>query len=383
MMNPNSFSVIGYLSVLLWLAVPLLWFLRHRIKAPGWSFLALALLAFTFATLNSRTHVSRIQAEVNEASPDAVMQEAAKRKAVEEARSGEVADIRFAEDGTEDFIDKAGMDEADSKYLDSLDESKDPEWKKKKKSRGEAAEEGDDLDDMLGGEESTKKLSTDALPEEKAARPPIHMSAAHVATAQRLNSINLSVSFYAILLGIVLLIVDYLARANSYAQAAFPLPLPAALRNAFTPLPAIVTIPEKPRRNLAEELAHLARRGDTFVCFTKDPASLPESLPTLGKSSRPIDLLRADGDRISDTFVFESLWYGRSCFVVDPSRSQTLLKEILKQLELRQAARARTRHNVHLVWNLAQPPNEKDLAAFERLASSTGFSLLFSTDSRP
>ena len=383
MMNPNSFSVLGYLSVLLWLAVPLLWFLRHRLKLPGWSFLALALLAFALATLNSRSHVSRIQAEVAEASPDALMQEAAKRKAVEEAREGEVADIRFAEDGAEDFIDKAGMDEADSKYLESLDESKDPAWKNRKKSRGEAAEEGDDLDDMLGGEEPAEKLSTEALPEEKETRTPIIMSAAHVATAQRLNTMNLNVSLYAILLGLILLVTDYLARANSYAQAAFPLPLPAAWRNAFTPLPAIVTLPEKPRRNLTEELAHLARRGDSFVLFTKDADSLPESLPTLGKSSRPIDLLRADGSRISDTFVFECLWYGRSCFVVDPSRSQTLLTEILKQLELRHASRARTRHNVHLVWNLAQLPGEKDLAAFERLAKSTGFSLLICNDSRP
>ncbi len=377
MMNPNSFSILGYLSVLLWLAVPLLWFLRHRIKAPGWSFLALALLAFTLATVNSRTHVRRIQAQVIEASPDALMQEAAKRKAVEEAREGDVADIRFAEDGADDFIDKAGMDEADSKYLDSLDESKDPEWKKKKKSRGEAAEEGDDLDDMLGGEEPAKKLSTDALPEEKETRPPIIMSEPHVATAQNLNKFNLSASFYAILLGVVLLIVDYLARANSYVRAALPLPLPAAWRNAFTPLPAIVTRPEKPRRDLPQELAHLARRGDAFILFTKDTTALPESMPTLGKSSFPIDLLRVDSDRVTPTFAFESLWYRRSCFVVDsPQRAQTLFTEILKQLELRQAARARTRRNVHLVWNLSEPPNEKDLATFERLASSTGFSLL-------
>jgi hypothetical protein len=383
MMNPNSFSVLGYLSVLLWLAVPLLWFLRGRVKLPGWSFLALALLAFALATFNSRSHVSRIQAEVVEVSPDALMQEAAKRKAVEEAREGEVADIRFAEDGADDFIDKAGMDDSDRKYLDSLDESKEPAWKNRKKSRGEAAEEGDDLDDMLGGEEPAEKLSTDALPEEKETREPIIMSEAHVATAQRLNSINLNVSLYAILLGAVLLLIDYLTRANSYAQAAFPLPLPAALRNAFTPLPAVFTRPEKPRRNLTEELAHLARRGDAFVCFTKDAAALPESLPTLGKSSRPIDLLRAEGDRISDTFIFESLWYRRTCFVVDPARAQTLLTEILKQLELRHAARARAKQNIHLVWNLAQPPNEKDLAAFERLAASTGFSLFLCNDSRP
>ena len=113
MMNPNSFSILGYLSVLLWLAVPLLWLLRRRIKTPGWLPLALAVLAFALATSNSRSHVNRIQAEVAEVSPDALMQEAAKRKAVEEAREGEVADIRFAEDGAEDFIDKAGMDDAD------------------------------------------------------------------------------------------------------------------------------------------------------------------------------------------------------------------------------------------------------------------------------
>jgi hypothetical protein len=384
MMNPNSFSILGYLSVLLWLAVPLLWLLRRRIKAPGWSALALAVIAFGLAAINSRSHVSRIQAEVNHTSPDAIMQEAAKRKAVEDARGGEVADIRFAEDGAEDFIDKAGMDESDRKYLESLDESKDPAWKNRKKSRGDAAQESDDLEDMLGGEEPTKRLSTDALPEEKETRPPIFMSEAHVAAAQRLNSINLNASLYVILLGAIILIVDYLARANSYSQAAFPLPLPAAWRNSFTPLPAVVTRPEKPRRTLTDELAHLARRGDAFVCFTKDASTLPESFPTLGKSSRPIDLLRVQGDRISDSFVFESLWYGRSCFVVgSPPHAQTLFAEILRQLELRKTSRASTRHNVHLVWNLDQPPSKQDLTTFERLASSTGFSLLLCNDSRP
>lgn len=381
MMNPNSFSILGYLSVLLWLAVPLLWLLRQRIKAPGWAALALALLAFAFATINSRSHVNRIQAEVADVSADALMQEAAKRKAVEQAREGEVADIRFVEDGADDFIDKAGMDDSDLKYLESLDESKEPAWKKQKKSRGDADQESDDLEDLLGGEEHAEKLSTDALPEEKVSREPIIMSEAHVATAHRLNSINLSASSYAILLGLILLITDHLTRANSYARAACPLPLPAALRNAFTPLPAVVTRPEKPRRNLTEELAHLARRGDAFVCFTKDPAALPDTLPTLGKSSRPIDLLRVEGDRISNTFIFESLWYRRTCFVVDPSRAQTLLTEILKQLELRHTSRARARHNVHLVWNLDQPPSDQDLATFERLASSTGFSLLLCNES--
>jgi hypothetical protein len=376
MMNPNSFSILGYLGVLLWLALPLLWLLRRRVKAPGWLALAFAVLSFVFATVNSRSHVGRIQAEAIETSADARMLEAAKLKAVEDARGGEVADVRFAEDGAGDFIDKAGMDDADRKYLESIDESKDPAWKNQKKARGAAGEDTGDLEDMLGGEEPAKRLSTDVLPVEKDSRPPIIMSEAHVASAQRLNSINLYASFYAILLGVVILIVDYLARANSYARAALPLPLPAAWRNAFTPLPAIVPRPEKFRRSLSGELAHLARRGDSFVCFTKVAAALPDSLPTLGKSGRPIDLLRVDGDRISNNFIFEALWYQRSCFVVDsPQRAQSLFAEILRQLELRHNARACTRGNVHLVWNLDQPPGENDLATFERLASSTGFSL--------
>ncbi len=383
MMNPNSFSVLGYLSVLLWLAVPLLWFLRRRLRLPGWAVLALAILSFAFATLNSRSHVVRIEAERAAPSGDAIMLEASKRKAVVEARGGDVADIRFAEDGADDFIDKAGMDDSDRKYLESLDESKDPAWKNQKKARGEAGAENGDLDEMIGGEEPTKRLSTDALPAVKEARPPIIMSEAHVVTAKRLNSVNLNASFYVVLLSLILLILDYLARANSYAQAAFPLPLPAAWRNAFAPLPAIVPRPQKPRRPLTDELAHLARRGDAFVCFTKDAAALPASFPTLGKSSRPIDLLRADGTRISDTFVFESLWFGRACFVVDsPQHTQILFAEILKQLELRKTSRASTRHNVHLVWNLDQPPSGNDIEAFERLANSTGFSLLICNDSR-
>jgi hypothetical protein len=375
MMNPDSFSILGYLSVLLWLAVPLLWLLRDRIKTPGWLALAFAVLSFALATINSRSHVSRIEAEVAEASPDALMLDAAKRKAVEKARGDEVADIRFAEDGADDFIDRAGMDDADRKYLESLDESGEPAWKGRKKARGEAGQETDELDEALGGDEPAKSLSTDALPEEKETRAPILMTEPQVATARRLDGFNRGASAYAILLGLVILIADYLARANCYARAAFPLPLPAALRNAFNPLPAIVTRPADPPRTLAGELAHLARRGDVFLCFSNDTSSLPDSLPTIGKSGRPIDILRADGTRVTDAFVFESLWYGRACFTADPSRANGLLTSVIADLARRHSARARARHNVHLVWNLATPPGEEELAALEGLGPSTGFSL--------
>lgn len=375
MMNPHTFSFLGYLGVLLWLAVPLVWMLRRRLRTPGWTALALAVVSLVLATINSRSHVSRIEAEVAKtaATPDSSSE---KREALEKARGADVADIRFAEDGAGDFIDKGGLDYADRKYFDNLDESKEPAWKTRKKSRGETVTGGKDLKDMLGADEPAKRLSHDSLPAEKASRPPIFMPEAQAATARRLDGLNRAAAMIAILVGIIMLIVDYLARANSRAHAGFPLPLPASLRDAFTPLPAVVILPRESSRTLTEELARLTRRGDTFVCFTEDTAAIPDSLPTFGKSFRPIDVLCVDNQRISDTFVFESLWYGSACFVAGASRADGLLTAILEQLTLRHASSARTRQNVHLVWNLPKPPDEKHLATLRRIAAATGFSLL-------
>lgn len=377
-MNPNSFSILGYLSVLLWLASPLLWLLRKRFRFPSWLALALAMLALVFATINSRTHVNRIQGERIEQTVNQLDAAAAKRKAVEKARGGEVADIRFAEDGNDDFIDKAGMDEADRKYLDTIGDSTEPDWKKQKKQRGADGEEEASLDDAIGGKDVIEGVASDSLPTDEEKRSAIVMSEAHKATADRLDRINLSSSRIVVLLAIVLFFIDYLTRTNSYAHASFPLPLPASWRNAFSPLPTIVHRPEPPRRTLPEELAWLVRRGDVFVCFTKNASTLPDSLRPLGRLKRPIDILRVEGERISDSFVFESLWYGRSCFVVDcPKRATELFTAIFQHLEKRYLTRARAVQNIHLVWNTDQHLDKDDLAAFENLARSAGVSLFF------
>lgn len=379
-MNPNSFSILGYISVLLWLAVPVLWLLRRRFTLPGWSALGLAILSLTLATYNSKAHVNRIEVKQAEQNINQLDAAAAKRKAVEDARGGEVADIRFAEDGDDDFIDKAGMGDADKKYVDSIDESKEPAWKGKKKKRGEAEEESGDLEDAIGGKEVISGMKSDSLPTEDD-RPPILMTEAHKATANRIDGLNLNAARIAVLLGFLIFIIDYFSRANSYARATFPLPLPASWSNSFNPLPAVVHRPTPSRRSLPEELAWLAKRGDVFVCFTKDASGLPESLPRLGKNISPIDLLHIDGSRISDELIFESLWYGRSCFVVDSlERINTIFGSIYLQLQQRHIARARSKFNVHLIWNIDQPLHEDDIADFASFARTTGFSLFISTD---
>ena len=379
-MNLNSFSILGYLSVLLWLAVPVVWLLARRFKLPGWLALAIASCAFIFAKFNSSNHVDRIEVKQVAQNINQLEIAAAKRKAVEEARGGEVADIRFAEDGNDDFIDKAGMEDADKKYLDSIEKAADPAWKGNKKKRGESEKAGGDLEDELGGEEVISGVKSDALPV-KEEREPIFMSQDHMNIAQRLDSLNLDACRWAILLGFIILILDYLTRVNSYDRSYFPLPLPATWRNAFTPVPTTFHRPTSARRSTGQELAWLVRRGDIFICFTKDASSLPVSFPRLGKLGNSIDLLHVDSDRISDELIFESLWYGRSCFVVDSiDRINQIFSSIYFQLEQRHSARARSKFNVHLIWNIDQALHEDDIAAFENLARPAGFSLFICKD---
>lgn len=379
-MNPNSFSILGYLSVLLWLAVPVIWLLARRFNLPGWLALALAVASLILAKINSSTHVERIAVKQNEETVNQLDIAAKKRKAVEEARAGEVADIRFAEDGDDDFIDKAGMEDADKKYLDSIEKSSEPSWKGKKKKRGESESEGGDLEDEIGGKEAISGVESDALPVEEEATP-IYMSAQHMTTAQRLDGLNINAARFSILLGILIFAIDYLTRANSYARSYFPLPLPASLRNVFTVIPPSMQRPNPPRRSVAEELAWLVRRGDVFICFTKDAGQFPEALPRLGKLGKSIDVIHVEDERISDEFIFESLWYGRCCFTVDSTdRINRLYRFILLQLEQRYVARARSKFNVHLVWNIDHTLQQNDVAAFESLARPAGFTLFICKD---
>lgn len=376
-MNGNSFSLFGYLSVLLWIAVPLLWFMRKRSRWLCPAAFALALFALLFAKINSENHVNRIEPDRSAQMEAARAEAEAKSKAAAEARGEDVADIRFAEDDAGDFLDKAGMDEADLKYMDKLGDESEPEWKKAKKTRSGAGDDDGSLDAMLGGDEVIGGVKAEAL-EEKQEKPPILMSDADMAMAHRLDRINLNVIQALTLLAVLMLAVDYLGRANSYGEAFMPIPLPSVWRNAVTPIPPLVVRPTQARRDILRELEWLAKRGDNFVYLTDDPAAaaaVPTSLTRLGKKLCPVDVLRVDDKRINDEFVFESLWYGRSCFVVNSQeRASQMLARIMELMEKRKKARARVRQTVHVVWDLKLPLSERESDNFTRLATATGFS---------
>lgn len=380
--NWNSFGIVGYVAIAITLAVPLLLALALlRRSSPRIVHLAvvLAAVALACAEVNSRFHVDRLEpdraAEVaaQEAAAEARKQE--RLAALEEGRELQVAKIRFAEDAQGDALDRAGLDESDLQYLDKIEkdaeEEKTPEWKREKKTRGAAGSEEEGLEDRLdaGDEKPAGVDAGEADPE--AVREPIVVSEAELATAHRVDRLSLGWARLLLLAGLVITGIDWLRRGNDYEQAYLPLPVPSRLLAAVRPLPPIVVRPRPPRRPIAEELAWLLRRGDSFVHLAASPAAAADVVTKLAgfeHRRRPVQVLRvgAGGEECSDRFIFEALWYGRCSFVVDdPARAERLVKACGRFLEERQATRARAAQTAHIVWDLsAAAASAPDSAAF-------------------
>ena len=381
-MNPSIFSFWGYLSVVLWLAVPALWVLHHVRRPRRWLChyaVIVAVLALFFAKINSVTYVNRIQIDRSEEIAAAQARQEAARRAAEESRAGEVAHVRFAEDDASDYLDEAGMDEADLKYMASFDEE--PEWKKEKKTRSTTRETDDSLEAALDTT-TEEQTGVDASDVEAEAGEPIMMPEKRQILANRLDGLNLKLTRLLVLLGVGVVVADYLRRANCYEDAYLPLPLPSRWVNGMAPMPATRSLPQTPRREMSEELAWLVRKGETFVYLTddaRDADEIPERLCRLSLLQlRPVDVIHVTDDKPVDSdFVFETLWYGRSSFVVESKdRAWLLVTRILELLQERRACRAHVRQTVHVVWDLSTPPTDDAVAEFERLGEATGVVLV-------
>ena len=390
-MNWNYFNTLGYLSVILWIAMPVLWFLHSRMKPRRWLVhvgLLMGIAALVLAKINSTSHVDRIQPDQTEQLAAIQAEKDAKFKAALESRGDDVANIRFAEDDADDFIDRAGMDESDLKYMEKIEQETDPAWRKNKKNRSSGSGDDAGLEDLIGAEEETAGVASDELDKELE-KEPIVMRAEDMSMANRLDSLNLSAIRFMIFIGLLMIIIDYLRRANVYREAYLPLPLPSSWVNSLSPPAVIEERPEKPRRNIPAELAWFTKRGDSFLYLTDDPTQadqIPETMPKIGSKSRQTDVLRVDAgeNSLNQEFIFETLWFGRASFVVGSEKmSRELLDNLLARLKKRSTAKARVRQTVHIVWDLAEPIPEPTMLAFRDLASPTGFSLFLSESKFP
>ncbi len=345
------FSPIGWLGIVLAVAglmLCLLYYLRPLRLVP-WAAMAAFACSFLFAHIHSTRHVARIQIE-RDASAAAEEEPFSYAKLLE-ARGEDVAPVRFAEDSRSDLIDRAGLSEADLAYFDSVAEKPPASVKQAEESSGETGPE------------------------------PIVVSEAGFALAHRIDRWNLNLTQILLALAAFLVGYDYLRRFNQPAAPSFPLPLPSAIPNAVSPLPALVVAGPK-QQDLTRQLRRLARRGDAFLCLTDatEAASAAfDSLTAAAKWPRPKSLLRINEENpaISDAFIFESLWYGRASFIIDQAdRVPQLIDSTLAALAKRKAARARVRQSAHIVWNLSEPPTESQQNQLTTLAQATGFSIM-------
>lgn len=382
-MNWALFSWIGYFSVALWFAMPLLWLLHEWRRPRRWlchAALAVGVVALVLATINSRTYVNRIETDPSDQIEEQLSQQELARRAAEQARADEAAQIRFAEDATGDQLDLAGLDDADLKYFQSMTEDQVPEWKKQKQTRSADDEADDDLETMIGGATEREGMASDAMPEEQAAEP-ILMSDADKALANRLDAGNLMLIRLMLIVGLGYLVFDYIRRLNIADEAYLPLPVPSRWADSVTPREPVVGLPRETDDSLVDQVSRLVRRGELFVYMTDDAEAarkLPERLPRLPGGRWPIDVLRtADDRRFTDDFVFETLWFGRGCFVVaSAERSEAMLARVIDRLAERRGTRARTQRTVHIIWDVDSAITDSIRTRFAKLGGVTGFRLL-------
>ena len=370
--NMDYFSLSGYASVMALVLVFTLWVIHFIFKPQQivcYLAMGMAIMAFSLGKHNSLTYVNKIQPDRSQQKAELEAKIAAEQQAVLDQRGEQVAQIRFAEDAEDEFLDRAGLDDEDLENLDNIREELTPDWKREKKKRSASTEgsEGEGMD--------TAAIEESAEPE------PIVMLEADLMRANHFDYWNLQISKWCMGLGLLIILYDYIRRHNRYESAYFPLKIPSALANLVTPYPSVVDRSSKPRRSVPDELVWLTKRGDPFVYFSSNSANTKEVDEALvsffGKKKNSLQIIKTGTSAFTDNFAFESWWFGRSSVIVESKeRSESMIGSFLDLLEGRSSTRARVRQTAHLVWDLDSPIPNEIKNRLEQLAARTGFSLL-------
>jgi hypothetical protein len=370
--NMEYFSLSGYASILTWaggLVLLLVHFIFKTRQVICHSALAISLVAFALAKFNSLTYVNKIQPDLSQQKAELEAKIAAKQQEVLDDRRTQVAQIQFAEDGKDEFLDRAGLDEEDLETIDQIREELTPEWKQEKKTRSSPTADS-------AGEGMDTSLVENSIEDE-----PVTMLEIDMMRANQYDYLNLIIIKILIGLSMLVIIYDYLRRHNLYEVAYFPIKIPSALANLITPYPPVIDRSRQPRRSVAEELAWLTKRGDSFVYFSSNPENIKQAeeilVPFSEKKKDSLQVIKTVNAECSDDFVFENWWFGRASIIVDnANRAESMVQKFIQLLGGRKSTRAKIRQTAHLVWDLDFPIPTDTQVRLEQLAARTGFSLL-------
>lgn len=195
--------------------------------------------------------------------------------------------------------------------------------------------------------------------------------------------------------------------------AAFPLDTPrltrwhlpgraigSALQTAFWPWGGRLAIrlprrsgPSPKLRALGEQVAALCAGSERLArrlpaCCVRSATAAADACRTAWAAWRdrwtvPLHAYAREQAPFSHDFVFESAWFGRSCFTIaDHEQARALLDALIGFLDARFRPRATARRTVHLLWRFDAPPPPALLRALIALAHEANFKLLL-TSSHP
>ena len=370
--NMEYFSLSGYASILTWaggLVLLLVHFIFKSRQVICHLALVISLVAFALAKFNSLTYVNKIQPDLSQQKAELEAKIAAKQQEVLDDRGTQVAQIRFAEDGQDEFLDRAGLDEEDLETIDQIREELTPEWKQEKKTLSSPAPDS-------AGEGMDTSFVKNSIEDQ-----PVTMLEIDMMRANQYDTLNLLIIKTLIGLSLLVIIYDYLRRHNLYEVAYFPIKIPSVLANLITPYPPVIDRSRQSRRSVAEELAWLTKRGDSFVYFSSNPENIKQAeeilVPFSEKKKDSLQVIKTVNAECSDDFVFENWWFGRASIIVDnANRAESMVQKFIQLLGGRKSTRAKIRQTAHLVWDLDFPIPTDTQVRLEQLAARTGFSLL-------
>ena len=186
--------------------------------------------------------------------------------------------------------------------------------------------------------------------------------------ANQLDRWNLLSTRGTLLLALLALVADYLARFNRTTGHSYPLPIAGSWLDRLAPKSR--TLLAGPL-DLKAYLETVVRRGETFLYFAAaDPWPAP-ALPRFGKFCRLAKLVY--GQPSDAEFYFNAVWFNRYCVVIPASDAAVVLAQLQLFLEWHTFTKAAARQTVHVVWDLPAAPPEPLLQNLIALGRETNF----------
>ena len=186
--------------------------------------------------------------------------------------------------------------------------------------------------------------------------------------ANQLDRWNLLITRGTLLLALLALVADYLARFNRTTGNSYPLPIAGPWLDRLAPKSRTLLAG---KLDLKAYLETVVRRGETFLYFTAaDPWPVP-ALPRLGKYCRLAKLVY--GKPADAEFYFNAVWFNRYCVVVLAGDASAVLPQLQTFLEWHTFTKAAARQTVHVVWDLPAAPPAPLLENLIALGGETNF----------